>query len=232
MSATTPPLTPGKRLPTPDEAHAGPTARDPHNPAASDDTTPKHVPPATPSAVLLDLKALRLPADYGATFGVRKLLTTVPVNKPRGGTFFRTHPSDEMVFPAMLLEQKEARESYLVTPGVAQEISVLVRPVQLYAAIDRQNNVFLIPVPLPGETGLRNPWHESLAQAVERAKSHWLRLIANMLLGGYDIYVAGGALPDPEWPAHDIESLVAVAFRGRVITSLDHPLVQGVLGKI
>ena len=232
MSATTPPLTPGKRLPTPDEAHAGPTARDPHNPAASDDTTPKHVPPATPSAVLLDLKALRLPADYGATYGVRKLLTTVPVGKPRGGTFFRTHPSDEMVFPAMLLEQKEARESYLVTPGVAQEISVLVRPVQLYAAIDRQNNVFLIPVPLPGETGLRNPWHESLAQAVERAKSHWLRLIANMLLGGYDIYVAGGALPDPEWPAHDIESLVAVAFRGKVITSLDHPLVQAVLGKI
>lgn len=232
MSATTPPITPGKRLPTPDEAHAGPTARDPHNPAASDDTTPKHVPPATPSAVLLDLKALRLPADYGATYGVRKLLTTVPVGKPRGGTFFRTHPSDEMVFPAMLLEQKEARESYLVTPGVAQEISVLVRPVQLYAAIDRQNNVFLIPVPLPGETGLRNPWHESLAQAVERAKSHWLRLIANMLLGGYDIYVAGGALPDPEWPAHDIESLVAVAFRGKVITSLDHPLVQAVLGKI
>ena len=232
MSATTPPITPGKRLPTPDEAHAGTTARDPHTPAASDDTTPKHVPPATPSAVLLDLKALRLPADYGATYGVRKLLTTVPVGKPRGGTFFRTHPSDEMVFPAMLLEQKEARESYLVTPGVAQEISVLVRPVQLYAAIDRQNNVFLIPVPLPGETGLRNPWHESLAQAVERAKQHWLRLIANMLLGGYDIYVAGGALPDPEWPAHDIESPVAVAFRGKVITSLDHPLVQAVLGKI
>ena len=232
MSAKTPTITPGERLPTPDEAHAKQTARDPHNPAVSDDTTPKHVPPATPSAVLLDLKALRLPADYGATFGVRKLLTTVPVGKPKRETFFRTHPSDEMVFPAMLLDQKEARESYLVMPGVAQEISVLVRPVQLHAAIDRQNNVFLIPVPLPGETGLRNPWHESLAQAVERAKSHWLRLIANMLLGGYDIYVAEGALPDPEWPAHDIESLVAVAFRGKVITSLDHPLVQGVLGKI
>ena len=232
MSATTPPITPGKRLPTPDEAHAGPTARDPHNPAVSDDTAPKHAPPATPSAVLLDLKALRLPADYGATFGVRKLLTTVPVGKPKRETFFRTHPSDEMVFPAMLLDQKEARESYLVMPGVAQEISVLVRPVQLHAAIDRQNNVFLIPVPLPGETGLRNPWHESLAQAVERAKQHWLRLSANMLLGGYDIYVAEGALPDPEWPAHDIESLVAVAFRGKVITSLDHPLVQALLGKI
>lgn len=85
MSAKTPTITPGERLPTPDEAHAKQTARDPHNPAVSDDTTPKHVPPATPSAVLLDLKALRLPADYGATYGVRKLLTTVPVGKPRGG---------------------------------------------------------------------------------------------------------------------------------------------------
>ena len=53
---------------------------------------------------------------------------------------------------------------------VAQEMGGLVRPVQLRAAIDRQNNVFLIPVPLPGEDGSRNPWHESLAQAVEHAK--------------------------------------------------------------
>ena len=72
-----------------------------------------------------------------------------------------------MVFSAMLLEQKESRESYLVVAEVAQVISELVRPVQLYFAIDRQNNSLLIPVPLPGDTGTRNPWHESLAQAVE-----------------------------------------------------------------
>ncbi len=183
-------------------------------------------------ATTKDLKSLRLPASYGATLGVKKLLTTVPVGKPRKPQFFRTHAAPEMTFAAMLLEQKDSRESYLVGPDVAQVFSELVRPVQLHAAIDRQNNVFLIPVPLPGETGTRNPWHESLAQAVEYAKLKWLRLSPNQYAGSYDVYEAEGALPEPEWPEHDIDALVEVAFRSKIITTLDHPVVQSLLGKI
>ena len=145
---------------------------------------------------LTGLKSLRLPANYGTTLGVKKLLTNVAVGKPRKAIFFRTHKSIDMVFPGMLLEQKESRESYLVVPTVAQEISELVRPVQLHAAIDRQNNVFLIPVPLPGESGIRNPWHESLAQAVEHSKIKWIRITANLHIGGYDVYEAEGLLPE------------------------------------
>ena len=181
---------------------------------------------------LTSIKSLRLPANYGATLGVKKLLTNVSVGKPKKAIFFRTHKSIDMVFAGMLLEQKESRESYLVVHTVAQEISELVRPVQLHAAIDRQNNVFLIPVPLPAESGTRNPWHESLAQAVEHAKMKWIRITANMHIGGYDIYEAEGVLPEPEWPEHDIEALGDVAFRGKIISSLDHPVVQSLLGRL
>ena len=191
-------------------------------------TTPKQ--PITSTGA--DLKSLRLPANYGATLGVKKLLTNVLVGRPKKASFFRTHTADEMTFPAMILENKEARESYVVVPEVAQEISELVRPIMLHAAIDRQNNVLLIPVPLPGEDGTRNPWHESLAQAVEHAKLKWIRITANMHAGGYDVYEAEGELPEPEWPAHDIDALIQVAFRGKIITSLDHPVVQSLLGKI
>ena len=128
--------------------------------------------------------------------------------------------------------QKETRESYLVIPDVVQQISELVLPVMLHAAIDRQNNVLLIPVPLPGESGTRNPWHESLAQAVERAKLAWIRITANMHIGGYDVFEAKGSLPEPKWPEHDIDALVQVAFRGRIIIELDHPVVQSLLGGI
>ena len=186
----------------------------------------------TISSSLTDLQALRLPANYGASLGVKKLLTTVPVSKPKKPQFFRAHAVDEMTFAAMFLEQKESRESYVVMPQVAQEISELVRPVMLHAAIDRQNNVFLIPVPLPGEAGTRNPWHESLAQAVELAKLKWLRITANMHTGSYDVYEATGVLPEPEWPAHSIDALVEVAFRGKIISSLDHPVVQSLLGRV
>lgn len=179
-----------------------------------------------------DLRALRLPANYGATLGVKKLLTAVPVSKPKRPQFFRTHLADEMTFAAMFLEQKETRDSYVVMPDIAQEISELVRPVMLHTAIDRQNNVFLVPVPLPGDSGIRNPWHESLAQAMEHAKRKWLRISANMHTGSYDVYVAEGSLAEPEWPEHGIDALVEVAFRGKIITSLDHPVVQSLLGRV
>ena len=192
--------------------------------------------PTAPSQIVsassTDISSLRLPANYGAALGVKKLLTNVLVGRPKKSNFFRTHTSDEMTFPAMLLEQKETRESYLVTPDVAQEISELVRPVMLHAAIDRQNNVFLIPVTLPGESGIRNSWPESLEQAVEHAKRKWIRITANMHTGGYDVYEAEGQLPEPEWPAHDVNALVNVAFRGKIITNLDHPVIQTLLGKV
>ena len=184
------------------------------------------------SKISTDLKSLRLKANYGATLGVKKLLTLVTVGKPKKQIFFRTHSAVEMTFDVMLLELKESRESYVVMPDVAQVVSELVRPVRLHSAIDRENNLFLIPVPLPGENGTRNPWHDSLADALEHAKLKWIRITANMYAGGYNVWGAAVDLPEPEWPADDIEKLVEIAFRGKIITSLDHPVIQTLLGKI
>lgn len=181
--------------------------------------------------VNIDLKNVRLPTNYGATLGVKKLLTTVQVGRPKKPQFFRTHQDEDMFFPAMILENKEAQESYVVYPEVAQAINELVRPAILYAAIDRQNNVFLIPVPLPGDSGVRHPTHESLAQAVEHAKLKWIRITYNKHNSGYDIYEAEAVLPDPDWPSGDIDSLVQIAFRGKIIKSLDHPVIQAHLGR-
>ena len=36
------------------------------------------------------IQSLRLPANYGATLGVKKLLTNVPVGRPKKAQFFRT----------------------------------------------------------------------------------------------------------------------------------------------
>jgi hypothetical protein len=179
-----------------------------------------------------ELKALRLPANYGSTLGVEKLLSIVPVGKPNKGTFFRVRPDEEMTFSCYILDSKDTRETYVVVPNVAQVIGELVRPMMLYAAIDRQNNVSLIPVQLPGENGVRNPWHESLLQAVIRAKTKWIRISANMKLGGYDIYEATAELPEPEWPSRSMDELIEIAFRGKIINSFDHPVVQSLLGKI
>jgi hypothetical protein len=176
--------------------------------------------------------ALRLTQNFGETLGVKKVLTTVPVGRPSKERFFRTHPLPSWVFPTWILENKVSGETYLVSAEVASALGDQVRAVELHAAIDRQNNPFLIPIPLPGPNGVRNPWHESLAQAVERARIVWLRISANKDLGGYDIYEATAKLPDPVWPDITMDELLEIAFRGRIIQNVDHPIVQERLGKI
>ena len=176
--------------------------------------------------------SLRLSQNFGETLGVKKVLTTVPVGKPSKDRFFRTHMSPDWVYPTWLLENKVIGEAYIVSEEVASVLGGLVRPVELYAAIDRQSNVFFIPVPLPGPNGKSNPWHESLLQAVIRARTVWLRITANNELGGYDIYEATAKLPEPTWPDLPMDNLLAIAFRGRIITDTDHPVVQERLGGV
>lgn len=176
--------------------------------------------------------SLRLTQNFGETLGVKKVLTTVPVGRPSKDRFFRTHPSPSWVFPAWILENKVSGETYLVSAEVASVLGGLVRAVELYTAIDRQNNVFFIPIPLPGPNGVRNPWHESLLQAVMRARLIWLRITANKDLGGYEIFEAAAKLPEPIWPDITLDELLAIAFRGRIITNPDHPVVQEKLGGV
>ena len=176
--------------------------------------------------------SLRLAQNFGETLGVKKVLTMVSVMKPPKDRFFRTHESPNWVYPAWILENKATGETYIVSDEVASVLGGLVRAVELYTAIDRQNNVFFIPIPLPGPNGVRNPWHESLLQAVMRAKLVWLRITANKDLGGYDIFEATAKLPEPIWPDTTLDELLTIAFRGRIITTPDHPVVQEKLGGV
>ena len=176
--------------------------------------------------------SLRLAQNFGETLGVKKVLTMVSVMKPPKDRFFRTHESPNWVYPAWILENKATGETYIVSDEVASVLGGLVRAVELYTAIDRQNNVFFIPIPLPGPNGVRNPWHESLLQAVMRAKLVWLRITANKDLGGYEIFEAAAKLPEPIWPDTTLDELLAIAFRGRIITTPDHPVVQEKLGGV
>ncbi len=38
--------------------------------------------------------------------------------------------------------------------------------------------------------------------------------------------------PPPEWPDKTIDEIVQLAFNGKVVDTLDHPVIQGLEGKI
>lgn len=180
----------------------------------------------------IDFNALRLPQNFGEDLGVRKVLTHVSVGKPNSDRFFRTHPSIKMHFEALTYEDKATKDVYVVMPELAEVFGRLARPVTLHLAVDRRGNPFLIAVPLPSSNGTRNPWHESLAQAVDKAKKDWVRIASNMAAGVYDVYVATATLSPPDWPDKSIEEIVQIAFNGKIVDTVDHPVVQGLQGKI
>jgi hypothetical protein len=165
--------------------------------------------------------------------GVKKLLTTVPVRKPNRQDFVRVHPDPVFrLTPAAIIEVKEDREVYLVTPNMAQALPGEFSAVTLYLAINRQGVPFLWPVKLPNPDGKHNVWHRSAAEAAEQAMNKWVRVTSSMSLGAYEIFEASGGLPDPVWPDHPFEDYLKIAFRDRIVDRPDHTLVQRLRGVV
>jgi hypothetical protein len=174
---------------------------------------------------------LRLSQNFTETVGVKTLLTTIPVRRPHRQEFVRVHPDPAYrCGPVGVLELKEDREAYLVTPPMANALAGEFTLVTLHTAITRQGVVFLWPVKMPGPDGRQLAWHSSAAEAAEKAKDHWVRVSANMHLGAYDISLAMTPLPEPEWPSLAPEEILQIAFRDYVIDRADHPVVRRLRG--
>jgi hypothetical protein len=177
--------------------------------------------------------ALRLSQSFAGAVGVKKLLTTVPVRKPNRQDFVRVHPDPAYrETPVAIIELKEDRETYLLSPSIAQQLPGEFNAVTLNTAINRQGVLQIWPVKLPGSDGKHNEWHRSAAEAAERAMEKWVRVTANMSAGGYDIFEASGELPEPVWPDISFEEILRIAFRDRYVDDVSHPLLQKLRGLV
>jgi hypothetical protein len=191
---------------------------------------PKQTPTETPRDIFDDLSQLRLDQNFTETAGVKKLLTTIPVRKPHPQEFVRVHPDPKYRETVALIELKDAREIYLVTPAVANELPGEFFMATLYTAVNRQGVVFLWPVRLPNSDGKTIEWHRSAAEAAERAMRTWVRIKANMSLGAYDIFEAPATTVEPQLPTAPYNELLRIALRERLVISLDHPVIKALRG--
>lgn len=180
-----------------------------------------------------DLSALRLGQAFDAAIGVKKAVTTVPVRKPDKQAFVRVRPGEPWRLQTFVLEFKEPdRETYLVTPALWAELSAELKPVCLFTGITRQGVLFIWPVRLPGADGRADSWSESALEAAKLCERAWCRVVPNMGLGGYDVLEAQAVanLPEPDWPPLTLQEIIRLAFRGRLVDSLDHPAVRRLQG--
>jgi len=180
-----------------------------------------------------NLDSLRLKQDFSETLGIQRVLTHVPVRKPNKTNFIRVHSGEDYRMDVGIVEMKEERETFLVTPAMMSEPGIyeLVVPARLVTYITRQGVLALWPLKLEKD-GKLNPWHESALEAAQLAEKQWVSVRADMSLGAYQIFLATAELPEPEWPEHTFSELVRLGFKGLIVDAPDHPLIQQLTGAI
>jgi hypothetical protein len=178
-----------------------------------------------------NLAGLIINQDYLQTAGTTKLLTTVKVGKPNRQDFFRINPDPAYRASLGILEVKEDRAFYIVSPAVTQIIPGEFYAATVFVGANRQGVPFVWPIRLPEPSGKTNVWHQTALIAAETAMKKWVRIAANMSSGFYDIFMANGDLGEPEWADMPYNEILRLAFKNEgIIDSEDHPVIKKLRG--
>lgn len=181
-----------------------------------------------------DLESLRLSQDFVSQTGVKPLLSSVAVRKPNRQEFIRVRPGDEWQFDAGCLTENSTKDIYLVHASLVEELRGDVKPTCLRASISRGSKTpFLWPIGLPGPDGQWNSWHASAATAASLAEENWLKVTSDRNANTYRTHLAEATYPEPEWPVDlSLKELIGLAFKDRIIDSIDHPVLRRLRGEI
>ncbi len=206
-----------------------PDAARPH--ASAGARKPTHAPP---NGDPFDPASLRLTQDFSAAAGVKKALLTVPVRKPDRSCFVRANPDPDYRLQTAVIELKEDREVYLVAQTLWPDLSAepMFKPKLLVLAMNRQGGLFIWELNLPRPDGRADEWSRSALEALDMATRQWVRVVANMPLGCYEVYTASGELGEPIWPDLTLKELLRIAFKDRFITDISHPVLRRLRGEV
>jgi hypothetical protein len=183
-------------------------------------------------ALFADIGKLRISYGEGIV-GTKEIVSKIPVRKPARHEFIRTCANEEMSLITYAYEDKETREIYFVPPEMVRSMFALgeLLTVKLVPAVTKQGVALLIPAKLPSEGASATGWHETMLVAIERAKKAWIRMSADMGLGGYRIYQAVGDLGEPDFPDLSLGEMLEIGFQGHVIDSEEHPIFRRLTGQ-
>lgn len=191
----------------------------------------------TPSNPFDDLSSLRLGQDFAAILNATSQVLRVRVHKPSNEAFIRTHPSEDHRFAATLIALKEENEFYLVHNHLRDHLASepTLGAYLLFTAISRPGgHLFLWPVRLPGPDGHLNSWPQSAIDiATGVATKNWVRVVSVKSIGAYVPLVApaGDSWGEPKWPALTMGKILELAFKDKVIDSLDHHVLRRLRGE-
>ncbi|HEY1861408.1 MAG TPA: hypothetical protein VGG61_13695 [Gemmataceae bacterium] len=164
--------------------------------------------------------------------------SVVACERPPKGVFFTVMPETTKPWENRklfwVLEIKD-RDPYIVMPEIADQKKSdedVLRPVLLVRYVTMAGEEGLWPIKINPPDGKANQWNTSAKNIMEivangtpeKPGPKWVRIISKG--GQYRHQVSGKTMEDtpPQFSDRTYDELVAIAFEGRVIDSLDHDI--------
>jgi len=161
----------------------------------------------------------------------------VPIwTRPEANMFVRIRPGEDFTDAIDLLVAKNASNSsdrnpvYVATDDVRPELERFIKPHRVAVGITYHDKVQFLWVRAIS-TG-SNSWTDSIMRAMDAAVNDWIALESDQPHDEYMIHHSPRSKEwgDPKWPDQTLEDVLALAFRDRVIDSLDHAVAKRLLG--
>ena len=159
---------------------------------------------------------------------------TIPVQKPHREWFIRTHPDPDYWKTAGVLEIttfKDFAGFWLVDPCVVDVVQHQsgYRPRQLVTSVNQFGENFLWPMLVSGAHGRElDSWNRSARLIAEAAKDKWIKVVSKSAM--YDKQVALDDQGDPKFIDKSFDKILSVAFRERIIDTVDHKALLALMG--
>jgi hypothetical protein len=169
--------------------------------------------------------------DDAEAVGEEMLLTACPARQPRDSDLFRVRPDDGAAtwrMKTLIVEYRGEdpavpRGFYLIHPRLARVFSGLGKPHLLLTCVTTFGSMFIWPIRLT--EGFGDSWCKSKLRIAAMAESQWVRVPGSQG-NGYIAVVSRKDHGEPKWQGANLDELLAIAFDGRVVEDLNHPLCR------
>ncbi|ABA88055.1 hypothetical protein Pcar_0798 [Syntrophotalea carbinolica DSM 2380] len=176
-----------------------------------------------------NLKDLVLSDSYAAPATATPQTGEIELGYPGKLDFCRVHPDKEYLAQLLILDDPRGKQTYITSPRLADELEGDAVPAVVALCANQHGEQFLWVAKLPWYDG--EPFATTRLEAMDRARTEWVRLRRSITRKGYDIISAAKPFPEPVWSDETFENLIRQAFKNNVIGSLDHPIVKKLRGE-
>ncbi|WP_448553316.1 hypothetical protein [Thalassotalea montiporae] len=140
---------------------------------------------------------------------------------------FTVCDDESLVFTTHTVADKDGNQ-YIVAKDIADKLSGDAKARQLYLAMMRTGETFVLSVPAPTPANRKNSWVRSAHDAVQKGMKNYIRV--SRFDEAYRTIESQKPFKQPEWPDISLEEMIEQAFDDRFITDSEHPVMKELIG--